>query len=370
MRLGIFLFYDISGVSDEYVEILLASMQHILHKLVIIINGIPEKKSYYRLKRYSGHIYIRENRGFDAGGYRDAFTRFLTREDLEDFHEIILFNDTFYGPVYPWDAVFKKMEQETVDFWGLTRCPGGRFPTGEKIAQHIQGYFLVCRKRMFTSSCWMEFWNQLEYPGTVREAVLKFETGFTHWFIKNGFICRALSDSLEVPYGCNPYIDRPYELIRYAGVPVIKRKLFSLGSFSVIQKLMEYVTGWTDYDACFIYRHLWRLQEAGAVSLLPPYDPDALAVFYYTYDRIFIYGHGRYGQYLAGYFEYKNWNYAGFIVTESADADTGVYEFGQMSFQDGDGVILALARAACEEVYPSVRRVLEAEQIFVPMYEK
>ena len=54
-RIGIFVFYDATGVVDDYVEVLLKSMRKEVQKLIVVVNGVIERSGYQRLKRiYSG----------------------------------------------------------------------------------------------------------------------------------------------------------------------------------------------------------------------------------------------------------------------------------------------------------------------------
>lgn len=49
-RMGIFIFYDKAGIVDEYIEILLSSMQDVLDCLIIIINRSVRNEGYRKLK--------------------------------------------------------------------------------------------------------------------------------------------------------------------------------------------------------------------------------------------------------------------------------------------------------------------------------
>ena len=149
-RMGIFVFYDAMGVVDGYVEHLLESMQNEVQKLVVVVNGAIVGSSYQKLKKKSYEVYIRDNVGYDAGAYKDAVTKFLINEQMDKWDEILLFNDTFYGPIYPWKDIFQKMKRENIDFWGLSKFPKGNyFDTGEEIPEHVQGYaenLWLCRR--------------------------------------------------------------------------------------------------------------------------------------------------------------------------------------------------------------------------------
>ncbi len=369
-RFGIFVFYDASGEVDGYVEALLESMGWLLNELIVIVNGKVGEKGLCKLYQYTGRIYVRENYGYDAGAYKDAFTYYLTEEELEGADEVILLNDSFYGPLYPWETVFEKMESEGADFWGLSRYPGGKLPDygNEEIPAHIQGYFLACKKEMFRSPFWKEFWERLEYPATYWDAVRKYEIYFSEYFEGKGFRSKAWTDScgVEIGYGENPYLTRASQLIKGAGFPVLKRKAVSLPRLDGISDAIKYIEGQSGYDVGLIQSHLYRLCAEGRMNPVAPFDPVRLEQFYMAHKRVFLYGHGDYGRGLARYFGYRGWDMAGFLVTENEGEEQGVLIYGRVELEEGDGVVLALGEKALGEVYPMIRQQLTEGQLYCP----
>lgn len=372
-RLGVFVFYDAYGQVDKYVETLLDSFQLIFSKLVILINGKIKSLSYEKLNRYSNNIIIRENVGYDAGAYKDFFTKFLLKKELEKWDEIVLFNDTFYGPFYSWEKVFSEMEKEQIDFWGLSRYPGGgsKLSTGKDKPEHIQGYFLACNKKMFLSHDWNEFWNVLEYPRTYQEAVEKFEIYFTVYFSGKGFKNKAFTDKshINIEYGKNPYLYYFYEFIKYDKFPILKRKSICLEHLNKVKEIVDYLKEHTKYDTGLIDENIVRLYEEKIIFPIAPFNGKKLKKFCEIHDRIFIYGHGAYGKGLARYFEYKKWHYDGFIVTEKTDDNTNVFIFKEMQINLNDGIILALGKIAFQEVYPIINKKLDDKQLYYLNYE-
>lgn len=370
-RLGVFIFYDASGIVDKYIEVLLNSMSGLIQRLVIVVNGKIDRAGEQRLKKYSKDILIRENRGFDAGGYKDVFTKYLINEDLHNWDEIILFNDTFYGPLYPWEDIFKEMEEEKNDFWGLSRYPGGcRKSTGDKLLPHIQSYFIACKKSLFLTEDWCDFWDTLEYPETYWDAVMKFEIRFSYFFSEKGYRYSAFTDrsDVEIEYDRNPSLECFYELIRNAEFPILKKKVICLDQLDKAAKIFDYIKDHTEYDADLILSHTKRLCMEGRIRPIAPFEPVQLERFCNAYKRIFLYGHGKYGKGLARYFEYKGWKYEGFIVTECREKQDGVFVYGDLDLDSEDGVVLALGKEAFQEVYPMIRRKLDEERLCYPEY--
>ena len=99
-RLGIFFFYDGDGVVDSYVEAMLADMVKNLSELTVVVNGDLSSKSYARLARFTDKIILRENVGLDVWAYKTAMESYGW-ERLAEFDEVVLFNATIMGPVYP-----------------------------------------------------------------------------------------------------------------------------------------------------------------------------------------------------------------------------------------------------------------------------
>lgn len=372
-RIGIFAFYDESGYVDEYVEVLLNSIQNLIQRLVIVVSGKIEEKSYGRLKKYSNDIFVRKNCGYDGGAYKDVFTKFLVNEDWEQWDEILLFNDTFYAPLYPWEDVFKSMKSDNVDFWGLSRYPGGgrKLSTGKDIPSHIQGYFLVCKKKLFLSQPWKNFWDNLVYPTSYWEAVEKFEIYFSIYFSNYGFLAGAYTDNTNIAIKTceNPYTHYIEELIKNYKFPIMKRKLICLEHLNEAKNTIDHIKENINYNVDLIYSHIQRLCREGRMSPIEPFDFVQIEQFYNSHRRIFIYGHGVYGKGLAIYFEYKNWNYEGFIVSKQNEKDKNVFVYDDMKFMLEDGIILALGKNAFSEVYPVVKNDLPDNQLCYPVYD-
>ena len=284
--------------------------------------------------------------------------------------EIILFNDTFYGPVYSWKEVFKKMAKEEVDFWGLSRHPGGggRLMNGRVLPQHIQSYFLVCKRSLFLSSCWRRFWNALEYPKTYHEAVEKFEIYFSEYFTEKGYQSKAFSDrkNIDIAYGRDPCICCFYSLIKDGMFPIIKKKAVCLENLSKMKMIVDYIKKCSGYNIELIGLNMRRLCKEKRVNPLAPFNLAFLDQFYNQYQRVFIYGHGNYGKGIAEYFRYKGWKLDGFVVTCNAEKDPDVLVYKDIRFGSEDGIILALGEKAFYEVYPMVIKDLNTEQLCCP----
>ena len=149
-RLGIFFFYDAQGVVDDYVLKLLDGFMPHFSDLTIVCNGKLNDAGREKLLRYTSKLIVRENRGFDVWAYKTALDSYGWHK-LEQFDEIVLFNATIMGPVYPFSEMFDAMNKRDLDFWGITKFhrvehdPFGRSPY-PYLPEHIQSHFHAYRK--------------------------------------------------------------------------------------------------------------------------------------------------------------------------------------------------------------------------------
>ena len=267
-RLGIFVFYDCNGIVDENVYRLLDGILPSVSEFLIVINGefLSERLDEY------GEILVRENLGLDAAAWKTGLSH-IGWNKLDDFDELILFNDTILGPVASFDETFDKMNaQPELDFWGLTThfgeptdltgvCQYGYIP------EHIQASFIAVRRKMFSSKAFHDYWENLPEIHNYNEAVGYHEAVFTKYFTDLGYRW-ATSVDMEKYRALSKYplLDFPTQMIRDDSCPVFKKRTFfderdnpadKLNGESA-SELYRYLHDETDYDTDLIWPSLLR----------------------------------------------------------------------------------------------------------------
>jgi len=278
-RLGLFVFYDSEGIVGRYVQYLLDDLVQNLSELYIICNGRLSEEGRRIFERYTAHIYVRANEGFDSTSWKIALSEYAGWDKLREYDEIVFSNDTSYGPMLPFKTVFDEMESRSgLDFWGITRhyeaCDftgvwkNGVFP------EHMQSYFFVVNKRMHTSDAFREFWSGLPRIKTYGDAVGLFELQFTKYFSDRGFCWDTfvdLSDFRDDGFDnfCVNY-DMPYTLLAEYWMPLLRRKSFQpvqanskKGPETEARRALDYVKTQTDYDSSMIWEDLLRRNNVG-----------------------------------------------------------------------------------------------------------
>lgn len=371
-RVGIFSVYNPNGHVGNYVYMLLDSIKMYFDKFIIVVNGHVDIFSYEKLKKYCHIIIQRDNVGFDAGAYKNVLFETLKYENWENWDELFLFNDTFYGPIHEWDYVFSSMEQKGLDFWGLSQYPDGSFPDGDFIPSHIQSYFLCICKSIFTDKSWIPFWNAIGNAVTYKEAIKSFEIRFTNYFSEKGFqyntFINVVCPDFKFHENENPVEKYAYELVRDLKFPILKKKIVSIQNYSQMKKVFSYIKTNTSYDIDLIEEDIVYRRNH---HLLKPYDTLNLKKFMQESEsqKIYIYGFGKDGHNIAEFLTDNNFKFEKFVVSHKDISDEQVIEYSQIVGMKGIKIILALGENAYKEVYPIVARDFSNEDLFLPTYK-
>lgn len=281
-RLGIFVFYDKEGIVDRYVTYLLNGIKEHLSELVIVCNGNLTSSGREKLEAFTDRIYVRENTGYDAMAYKLALTEYCGWNVILQYDEILLFNDTFFGPLYPFKEVFDKMDGLVCDFWGLTyhaEIVDYICGTDAILPSHIQTFFSVYRRSVLESDSFQSYWNEFDSTKWFFSDVVRHEQFFTKYLEDAGFTwCSYIEAkeyvSADFRKNVNPSADLACELIRDYRCPFVKRKNFITKSMSVhtggsgenIANALKYIESDLSYDAGMIWENILRIYNVNEIK--------------------------------------------------------------------------------------------------------
>lgn len=367
-RLCIYLIYDMENIVDRYITYMLEKMKTCSEYIVVVCNSKTMRQEE-KIDFYADQVIYRENLGYDAGGYKDALCCYIGWEKLGEYDELILMNDSFYGPFYPMQHVFCAMESVAADFWGLTRSQAGT--EGMQYEEHIQSYFLVFKEKVLSGSAFRTFWERLEYPETMEDAVRDFELGINTCLRQNGFQGGAVSDLYKeiLPLGENenPYMAYPLELIHDCQIPVLKYKALSFGNsgYSDALRAFRFIEENRLYPVEYIKSHIRRKSKVEKGWI----DFEKLEKFQGFHQRLFIYGFGTYGKNLGLYFRYRGWKIEGFLVTEEDENANGATAFKRVRIEEDDGIVVAVGKKGmCMEIREYLAGQCKKGQLLFPNF--
>ncbi len=218
-RAVVFAHFDRDNIVDDYVVYYVQSLRSICNRLVFVSTSALPENEVQKIRNMCDDIVVRENIGYDFMSYKTGLYRLIK----EEYDEIVLCNDSCYGPLFPIDEVFTRMCAQECDFWGITE--------NHEIAYHIQSYFLVFRKRVLGSDVFRKFWEDVTVKQKKEEIIKEYEVGLSQVLISNGFRART-------------YISlRPSIMKLLAGgtITINFKKIFNYKSWSTFIKNMVLV---------------------------------------------------------------------------------------------------------------------------------
>ncbi|MFG6279364.1 rhamnan synthesis F family protein [Microbacterium sp. S16(2024)] len=224
-RLVVYVVYDRRGGVDEYVVHALAGLREHAARILVVVNGRLTPEGRARLEPVSDEVLVRENVGFDIWAHKEALDH--VGAGLSEFDEVVLTNDTWFGPVRPYGPVFERMDAQDIDFWGMTDHAAEEwhpFTGSAGVPHHLQSFWIAVRRSMFTSERWARYWRDLPEMSEYRDAVLTHEIVFTPAFREAGFVC-SVAFASEVYGSVNASLLAPEALIG-DGCPTLKRRVF------------------------------------------------------------------------------------------------------------------------------------------------
>lgn len=372
-RLCIYAIYDKQQKINPYIEPVLRELKKFVEDIIVVCNFDKIAAGGEYIRPYAAKVCFRNNIGFDAGAYKDALIDFITWDKALSYDELLLTNDTYFAPIYPFDSMFRHMENKRCDFWGITRHPEVYMEGIGTFGEHVQSYFLLFKRNVFHSEDFRRFWDEYAYAADKEHAIVSFEIGINAYLSEKGYKGSAYTDERCLPFtkikGVNPYLQFAYELIRDAKVPMIKKADFYGKNRWLMNTFMaaEYIEKNTDYDVSLIKGYISEYQKKGLIG--PYFDFEAMGEFVEKHSRIYIYGCGVWGQITADYFKKMGWEYECFLVTENTNPDTDAKEFADVAIGEDDGIIIAQEyRNVCGEIMQYIGGRCSRRQVFTPCY--
>jgi len=171
-RVCVFAHYDKDNIVDKYVLYYLSALQTITDNIVFVsVSNISDSDTLL-LKKMGITVILRENVGYDFCSYKTG----LEHININDYDEVILCNDSVYGPIFDLEPIFFKMKEDSSDFWGFT--------DSNQLSYHLQSYFLVFKEAVIHSERFKSFWERVEVLDDKLVIIEKYEVGLTTFLLK------------------------------------------------------------------------------------------------------------------------------------------------------------------------------------------
>ena len=182
-RVVVFMHFDRNGrVSMTVIAYLKDLISNRFCVVFVTNSGMLTALGRAELQKLCVAVFVRRNRGYDFGAWRDVIdTLGLPAADTE---ELLLINDSMYGPLRPMDEILAKLDYAQADIWGLTESWQERY--------HLQSFFIAFGVRALRSAAFGKFWGSVKPVPSKAFIVRIYEVGFTQVMMKAGLQCKAI----------------------------------------------------------------------------------------------------------------------------------------------------------------------------------
>lgn len=283
-RAAIYLFFDPSGIVDDYILNKLSALRADVDHILVVSNSPFGDEARSRIESVADAVFERENVGFDVWAYKEAL-EVLGKDFLSGFDELILLNYTFFGPVGSFSPMLEEMAaQPEIDFWGITDHEAAVHPAApdHPLPQHIQSHWIAVRRSMFTSEAWSAYWRDMPMIESYIDSIVRHEGRFTQHFRDAGFIGEVAFPAADYPTG-HPIAESTVAMLR-DGCPIVKRRSFFsdplyLEGRGINTRLIARTVAEAGFDMESMYSNLARTSEPrvlatnlGLVEVLSDHD--------------------------------------------------------------------------------------------------
>jgi rhamnosyltransferase len=150
--------------------------------------------SLSKIKPYVVNIIIRKNIGLDFGSF---YTGYQISKIYTHHKYLLLANDSVFGPIVGLDPIFEMVKKSDCDVLGYT--------DSWEQSYHLQSYFLIFTKKVFTDEVFETFWKNFQFSNNKQYIIKKCEIGLSSVLINKGFNLRAFCNYFDLADKYNNY---------------------------------------------------------------------------------------------------------------------------------------------------------------------
>lgn len=188
--------FDSKDTVDAHVMFTLKQMQKHCDFILFTSNSKISKNAHMELSELTNEIIVRKNVGYDYNGWKAALQS-KKKEWFNQFDRLMFINNSVFGPVVDIKPLLNKMEEREWDFWTPTEWKYYR-PEVLPVPPHAQPYFMVVKKRLFSSNTFWNYWEDMpEDFKDYQHAVTRGEIELTLAWEKDGFIRATAIDEFD-----------------------------------------------------------------------------------------------------------------------------------------------------------------------------
>jgi rhamnosyltransferase len=269
-RAAIGFFHDAERILDDYFPTLVTALAAQAERIIVAVDGQLPESARLRLIKAGGETIDVDGGGDSLRGYSQVMTA-LSASELEAYDEVVFFDHTIFGPLFPLQPLFDGMAQTDCGLWSVTAHRaldwnpyGGSGP----IPSYLDPQFIVLRRSVVSSPDFAAFWRS--QPTSLDESGRACPWTFSRFFIDRGHhpeACFRLDESASF----DPAYFDIGEMLR-RDCPILERRLFltdptySDYGGADLPRALRLIDQSSDYDLGLIWQNVLRLGQARALT--------------------------------------------------------------------------------------------------------
>lgn len=233
--------YDKDGLIQDYVVFLVQELSKI-SDVYYFADGDVSEKELAKIRSYTKYAEAAPHKGYDFGSWQ-YLLHYVGWSKVEEYDEMIICNDSIYGPMTNMQDIFDYMELRGYDFWGLTENYNSNY--------HVDSYFMVFNNDIIRNQKFQEFWKNIT-PGMSRKT---YETVLTPFLTEQGFV----GNSYIKNYKKEDQLAYPLHLLKNNRMPFIRVKSLKDPQYNLKEPVFyidSRIKNKSGYDTDMIKKHL------------------------------------------------------------------------------------------------------------------
>lgn len=244
----VFAHYDKNGIIAPYVLYLL---KEISREFDIVFVSTAKNISDRELQKLNGICKVaiaRKNQGYDFGSWKFGIEHLKKNGIIVG--ELLIANDSVFGPVNPIENIVQEWRQSGADFYGMT--------DSYEIKHHLQSYFMLFSRSVLESQAFDDFWENVGVVKDKSTLIFKYEIGLSRSLVAAGFEMGCLGNAKSLGFLNNSHA-RWEDLVTDFGNPFVKIELLRDNPMEIdLSRFRAVISNQSDYDIGLIEEQLKR----------------------------------------------------------------------------------------------------------------
>lgn len=228
-RLLIYSYNESNGIIGNATKFLLSEFNKVTDRMIIVCNAHLSPKGRSELKKITNDVYCLSCKNMILVVYADAIVNYCGIDKILEYDEIILMDDSVWGPLYSIENIFAEMNIKTCDYWQISNLVASQ-------------RFVVLRKTFLKRPEFLDYLKNMIYIyGKTFQDMGKIEPAV------NNSIRNIYSSMVGETYiSVNEMLENMSEmdikiyLLNEKGYPFVDKEFFERSYFDLIQTINQY----------------------------------------------------------------------------------------------------------------------------------